>query len=175
MTAGRYIVSAAALICMLFPAPGTAQWPHEKRTIYPKRTILGFGGNYSKYTTKWSIADNVPLGPDLANAPVHIHEVVNLVLFTENRAQLNMQKLKLDFLILTGDTVYLDSESPRARTVELARYHWQRMYSLPRHVEFHRHVPGYWEVDDHDAWVNDCWPTMRARWMNPLTISLYLQ
>ena len=80
-----------------------------------------------------------------------------------------MQKLKLDFLIPTGDTVYLDSESPRARTVELARYHWQRMYSLPRHIEFHRHVPGYWEVDDHDSWANDCWPTMRALWMNPLT------
>jgi alkaline phosphatase D len=80
-----------------------------------------------------------------------------------------MQKLNLDFLIPTGDTVYLDSESPRARTVALARYHWQRMYSLPRHVEFHRRVPGYWEVDDHDTWANDCWPTMRAPWMNPLT------
>ena len=80
-----------------------------------------------------------------------------------------MQELKLDFLVPTGDTVYLDSEAPRARTVELARYHWQRMYSLPRHVEFHRNVPGYWEVDDHDAWANDCWPTMKAAWMNPLT------
>ncbi|MEQ8788267.1 MAG: alkaline phosphatase D family protein [Pirellulaceae bacterium] len=80
-----------------------------------------------------------------------------------------MQKLGLDFLVPTGDTVYLDSESPRARTKELARYHWHRMYSLPRHVEFHRHVPGYWEVDDHDTWANDCWPTMKAPWMNPLT------
>ena len=80
-----------------------------------------------------------------------------------------MGKLKLNFIVPTGDTVYLDSESPRARTVALARYHWQRMYSLPRHVAFHRRVPGYWEVDDHDSWVNDCWPTMKAKWMNPLT------
>jgi alkaline phosphatase D len=80
-----------------------------------------------------------------------------------------MQKLGIDFLIPTGDTVYMDSESPRARTVELARYHWHRMYSLPRHIEFHRLVPGYWEVDDHDIWCNDCWPTMKAAWMNPLT------
>ncbi len=80
-----------------------------------------------------------------------------------------MQKLNLDFVVPTGDTVYLDSEAPRARTVELARYHWQRMYSLPRHVEFHRDVPGYWEVDDHDSWVNDDWPTKKAPWMNPLT------
>ena len=80
-----------------------------------------------------------------------------------------MAKLKPHFIVPTGDTVYLDSESPRARTVELARYHWHRMYSLPRHVEFHRFVPGYWEKDDHDAWANDCWPTMTAKWMNPLT------
>jgi alkaline phosphatase D len=80
-----------------------------------------------------------------------------------------MAKLKPHFLVPTGDTVYLDSEAPRARTVELARYHWHRMYSLPRHIEFHRHVPGYWEVDDHDSWCNDCWPTMTAKWMNPLT------
>lgn len=80
-----------------------------------------------------------------------------------------MQKQNLNFLVPTGDTVYLDSESPRARTVELARFHWHRMYSLPRHVEFHRFTPGYWEVDDHDTWANDCWPTMKAKWMNPLT------
>lgn len=80
-----------------------------------------------------------------------------------------MQKLGLDFIVPTGDTVYLDSESPRARTVALARFHWHRMYSLPRLVEFHRTVPGYWEKDDHDAWCDDCWPTLVAPWMNPLT------
>lgn len=80
-----------------------------------------------------------------------------------------MQELGVDFLVPTGDTVYLDSEAPRARTEALARYHWQRMYSLPRHVEFHRTIPGYWEVDDHDSWVNDGWPTKSAPWMNPLT------
>jgi alkaline phosphatase D len=30
-------------------------------------------------------------------------------------------------------------------------------------------VPGYWEVDDHDSWVNDGWPSKSADWMNPLT------
>lgn len=80
-----------------------------------------------------------------------------------------MQKMDLDFMVAAGDMVYLDSESPRARTVELARYHWHRMYSLPRHVEFHKTTPAYWEVDDHDSWANDGWPTMEAKWMNPLT------
>ena len=81
----------------------------------------------------------------------------------------SMAKMNLDFMVAAGDMVYLDSESPRARTVELARYHWHRMYSLPRHVEFHKNVPTYWEVDDHDSWANDGWPTMEAKWMNPLT------
>ena len=80
-----------------------------------------------------------------------------------------MQQLRPHFIVATGDTVYLDSEAPRARTVALARYHWHRMYSLPRHIEFHRYVPGYWEVDDHDSWANDGWPTIHAPWLNPLT------
>lgn len=80
-----------------------------------------------------------------------------------------MGKLKPHFIVPTGDTVYLDSEAPRARTVELARYHWHRMYSLPRHIAFHRTVPGYWEVDDHDSWCDDCWPTKNTPWMLPLT------
>jgi alkaline phosphatase D len=86
-----------------------------------------------------------------------------------------MQKLDPKFIVPTGDTVYYDSESPRARTVELARFHWHRMYSLPRITEFHRTVPGYWEKDDHDTWVDDCWPTQHAPWMNPLTFDRGLQ
>ena len=79
-----------------------------------------------------------------------------------------MQKLGLDFLVPTGDTVYYDNEAPRANTLDLARYHWHRMYSLPRHIEFHKTVPGYWEVDDHDSLSNDCWPTMEPKFMLPL-------
>ncbi|GIT31230.1 MAG: hypothetical protein Ct9H300mP1_32760 [Planctomycetaceae bacterium] len=29
--------------------------------------------------------------------------------------------------------------------------------------------PGDWEVDDHDSWVDDGWPTKRSPWMFPLT------
>lgn len=80
-----------------------------------------------------------------------------------------MQKVGVDFLVSTGDTVYYDNESPRANTVELARYHWHRMYSLPRHAEFHKTIPGYWEVDDHDSLSDDCWPTLKPKFMLPLT------
>ena len=83
-----------------------------------------------------------------------------------------MATLKPKFIVPTGDTVYYDSEAPRAKTPALARYHWHRMYSLPTLVRFHRNVPGYWEKDDHDTVVNDCWPTMaggRITKMLPLT------
>lgn len=80
-----------------------------------------------------------------------------------------MRQAGIDFLVPTGDTVYYDNEEPRARTVELARFHWQRMYSLPRHVDLHRYVSCYFEKDDHDTLSNDCWPTHQPRWMLPLT------
>lgn len=69
-----------------------------------------------------------------------------------------MRKMQPDFLVPTGDTVYYDNEPPRATTVELARYHWNRMYSRPRHIAFHLEVPGYWMKDDHDTLYDDCWP-----------------
>jgi len=81
----------------------------------------------------------------------------------------SMLELQPSFVVLTGDTVYYDNEKPRARTVELARYHWHRMYSLPRLVEFHRFVPGYWLKDDHDILVDDTWPGHDPEWMKPMT------
>jgi len=62
------------------------------------------------------------------------------------------------FVAFTGDNVYYDSERPRAVTPALARYHWERMYSLPRHAELLRTVASYWEKDDHDCLKNDSWP-----------------
>jgi alkaline phosphatase D len=50
---------------------------------------------------------------------------------------------------------------PRATSPELARYHWQRMFSLPRLVDFNRRVATYWLKDDHDTLNNDSWPGQR--------------
>ncbi len=80
-----------------------------------------------------------------------------------------MAALRPRFVVATGDSVYLDNEPPVARSVELARHHWQRMYSLPRLVRFHLQVPCYWEKDDHDTYANDCWPSMKPAQMAPLT------
>jgi alkaline phosphatase D len=79
--------------------------------------------------------------------------------------------LKTDprFMVATGDTVYYDNDPPLANSTALARFHWQRMYSLPRHIAFHLRVPGVWEKDDHDTLIDDCWPGMSPGKMAPLT------
>jgi alkaline phosphatase D len=69
-----------------------------------------------------------------------------------------MLKLAPSFFVHTGDIVYYDQ---LAKTIDLARYHWQRTYSLPTNVEFHRQVAAYFIKDDHDTWQNDCWPSMK--------------
>ena len=69
-----------------------------------------------------------------------------------------MQAAKPNFAVLTGDLVYLDEDQPRATSQRLARYHWERMFSLPRLVEFNRHTSTYWLKDDHDTLTNDSWP-----------------
>jgi len=80
-----------------------------------------------------------------------------------------MARLKPDFHVATGDSVYYDRDNPRANTIDLCRFHWHRMYGLPQVVAFYRHVPGYWEKDDHDTFFDDCWPTYKAPWIAPLT------
>jgi alkaline phosphatase D len=73
-----------------------------------------------------------------------------------------MLALKPQFAALTGDLVYYDNDPPRAVTPRLARYHWERMFSLPRLVEFNRGVGTYWLKDDHDTLDNDTWPGRKA-------------
>lgn len=80
-----------------------------------------------------------------------------------------MRKSPPDFLVFTGDNVYYDNEPPRAVTRDLARYHWQRMYARPRHIDLLKVMPAYWMKDDHDTLSNDCWPGMDPDWMLPLT------
>ncbi len=71
-----------------------------------------------------------------------------------------------DFFVHAGDIVYYDS---RAKTLPLARWHWARMYSLPTNVAFHREVASYFIKDDHDTWMNDCWPGQQTPFMGEFT------
>lgn len=66
-----------------------------------------------------------------------------------------------DAYILAGDVVYYDA---LARSIDLANYHWQRTYSLPTLVNFHKQVPTYFLKDDHDTYVNDSWPGKYFQW-----------
>jgi alkaline phosphatase D len=77
-----------------------------------------------------------------------------------------MLKLDPSFFVHTGDIVYYDR---LAKTIGLARYHWQRTYSLPTNVAFHRQVSSYFIKDDHDTWLNDCWPGMKRDSMYQFT------
>jgi alkaline phosphatase D len=80
-----------------------------------------------------------------------------------------MARLAPAFYCAVGDLVYYDTEDPRATTIPLARYHWQRMYGFPKLVAFHRLVPGYFMKDDHDTLSDDGYPDQAPRQMLPLT------
>lgn len=80
-----------------------------------------------------------------------------------------MAKLAPKFIVPTGDNVYYDNEDPRATTIAVARYHWDRMFSYPRHIAFYLRVPAFFEKDDHDTIWNDCWPAMNPKGALPLT------
>lgn len=72
-----------------------------------------------------------------------------------------MLALAPHFVAFTGDNVYYDSDEPVAKSPALARYHWERMFSLPRQIDLLRNVSSYWEKDDHDTVDNDSWPGRR--------------
>ncbi|MBN2289476.1 MAG: PhoD-like phosphatase N-terminal domain-containing protein, partial [Candidatus Glassbacteria bacterium] len=74
-----------------------------------------------------------------------------------------LSRLRPDFIILTGDNVYYDSDQPVAVDLETCHLHWHRIYSLPRLVSFFGLVPGYWMKDDHDYRFDDADPYMPAR------------
>ena len=79
----------------------------------------------------------------------------------------SIERLDPAFLVSCGDNVYYDSEDPVANGVHVARYHWQRMYSLPTLASCLRSVPGYWQKDDHDVYSDDSWPSKITPKMGP--------
>lgn len=70
----------------------------------------------------------------------------------------SMLALRPQFVCLTGDLVYYDTEEPRAVNPVLARLHWARMFSQPLQWELLRHAATYWLKDDHDTLDDDTWP-----------------
>lgn len=72
-----------------------------------------------------------------------------------------MLALKPDFFVNTGDAVYYDHGPVHALNLDLARYHWARMYGFPTLREFHRQVGSLFMKDDHDTLTNDSHPADR--------------
>ncbi|QOV92475.1 alkaline phosphatase D family protein [Humisphaera borealis] len=70
----------------------------------------------------------------------------------------SMLAIKPKFVVYAGDNVYYDNDPPSADSVELARYHWQRMFSLPRIRDMLLAAGCYFTKDDHDTLANDTWP-----------------
>ena len=79
---------------------------------------------------------------------------------------LSSLELDPDFFVHTGDILYYDG---LGKTAGLARWHWDRMYSFPNNIEYHRQVPSYFIKDDHDTWMNDCYPGQKTRFMGEFT------
>lgn len=69
-----------------------------------------------------------------------------------------MSAMDLDFLVHTGDSVYYDKTRPLAKTIELARFKWNRIYALPFQREFFNETAAYFMKDDHDTLKNDSYP-----------------
>ena len=87
---------------------------------------------------------------------------------TENGYQLYPSSLELDpeFFVHTGDIIYFDGIG---KTLDLAKWHWDRMYSYQNNIDFHRQVSSYFIKDDHDTWCNDCYPGMDTKFMGEFT------
>ena len=69
-----------------------------------------------------------------------------------------MLSLDPDFFVHTGDIEYYDKPFPYAVNLELARFKWNRIYSMPFLRTFHNQVASYFIKDDHDTTKNDAWP-----------------
>lgn len=78
----------------------------------------------------------------------------------------NSLKLDPEFFVHTGDIVYFDQ---MAKTLDLAKWHWDRMYSYQNNIDYHRQVSSYFIKDDHDTWMDDCFPGKETKFMGDFT------
>jgi alkaline phosphatase D len=125
-----------------------------------------------------SLEGKFKTAPD-ANTPSDVNFIVTTGtsypdVDSETGYKLYPSSIKLDpeFFVHTGDIVYYDG---MGKTAALARWHWDRMYSFPNNIEYHRQVPSYFIKDDHDTWMNDAYPGMKTKFMGEFTYELGTQ
>jgi alkaline phosphatase D len=69
-----------------------------------------------------------------------------------------MARLDPAFMVHAGDVEYYDKPGPWAKSAELARYKWNRLFALPFQQAFYGSTGVYFEKDDHDILKNDAGP-----------------
>lgn len=72
-----------------------------------------------------------------------------------------MTKMEPDFVVHAGDIEYYDKPDPWAMTIDLMRFKWGRIFSLPSNRDFYSRTTSYFLKDDHDTLKNDCWAGQR--------------
>lgn len=72
-----------------------------------------------------------------------------------------LRSLAPDFVVHAGDIEYYDQPDPWAVTVDLMRFKWARIFSLPANRDFYNRTTSYFIKDDHDTLTNDSWPGQR--------------
>jgi alkaline phosphatase D len=79
----------------------------------------------------------------------------------------SLSRANADFFVSCGDNVYYDSDDPVVNSAAVARYHWQRMYSMATLHSCLCNLPGYWQKDDHDVYSDDSYPGLQTQKMLP--------
>jgi alkaline phosphatase D len=74
------------------------------------------------------------------------------------KAFVHLRSWSPDFVVHTGDLLYLDQTSPYATRVDLARFKWRRAFAYHWNRELYRSCAFYFQKDDHDIGVDDTWP-----------------
>jgi alkaline phosphatase D len=78
-----------------------------------------------------------------------------------HRLYQTLLSLKPDFFVHTGDVEYYDRGVPMALTESLARFKWDRFFALPFNRSFFNQTTSYFQKDDHDVLMDDCYPGTR--------------
>lgn len=72
-----------------------------------------------------------------------------------------MRSMQPNFVVHAGDVEYYDMPDPWAWTIDLMRFKWGRLFSLPNYRSFYANHTSYVMKDDHDTLKDDCWAGQR--------------
>ena len=134
-------------------APGT-QYTVEVQLRAPDLpgTVVGYQGHFHSAPSEVDSAD-------VNFTVVTCHDFIRRDdMENGHRIYPAMAKLKPQFMVHAGDVEYYDKPQPWAKSQELARYKWNRIFGLPFQKDFYGSTGVYFQKDDHDILRNDSGP-----------------